>query len=239
MPKMDILAIGAHPDDIELSCSGLLAKEIARGKNVAILDLTKGELGTNGDALTRKKEAEEAANRLGTKARSNLELPDAFFQNDQFNQRLIIEQLRYFKPDTVLCNAIDDRHIDHPKAARLVHDACFLSGLAKIVTYHEGKQQQKWRPKHVLHYIQWYDLKPDLIIDISGFMDKKLDVVKAYRSQFYQADTQQAKTPISSKNFLDSVEYRARNLGRVIGTEHAEGYLMQKPVAINSIDDLI
>ena len=239
MPKVNILAIGAHPDDIELSCSGLLAKEIDRGKSVALLDLTQGELGTNGDEITRKKEAEKAADILGATSRRNLAMPDAFFENNKENQLLIIEQIRDFQPDVVLCNAIDDRHIDHPRAAKLVHDACFLSGLAKVETHHKNNPQQKWRPKHVLHYIQWFDLEPDVIIDISGYIDKKIEVVKSYQSQFYQADGQQAKTPISSKNFLDSVEYRARNLGRLIGKDHAEGYLIQKPIAINSVDDLI
>ena len=239
MPKVDILAIGAHPDDVELSCSGLLAKEIANGKSVAIVDLTKGELGTNGDEVTRKEEAEEAARTLGAQTRRNLAMPDAFFENNKENQLLIVEQIRDLQPDVVLCNAVDDRHIDHPRAAKLVHDACFLSGLAKVETNLNDEQQKKWRPKHVLHYIQWFDLEPDVIIDISGFIDKKIEVVKAYQSQFYQPDAQQAKTPISSKNFLDSVEYRARNLGRLIGKEHAEGYLMQKPIAVNSVDDLI
>ena len=239
MPKVDILAIGAHPDDVELSCSGLLAKEIDHGKSVAILDLTQGELGTNGDEITRKKEAENAANILGARSRRNLTMPDAFFENNKENQLLIIEQIRDFQPDVVLCNAVDDRHIDHPRAAKLVHDACFLSGLAKVETRLNNKPQQKWRPKHVLHYIQWFDLEPDVIIDISGYINKKIEVVKAYQSQFYQPDIQQAKTPISSKNFLDSVEYRARNLGRIIGKDHAEGYLIKKPIAIHSVDDLI
>jgi len=239
MPKVDILAIGAHPDDIELSCSGLLAKEIDRGKSVALLDLTQGELGTNGDEKTRKQEAYNAATTLGATTRRNLAMPDAFFENNKENQVLIIEQIRDFQPDIVLCNALDDRHIDHPKAAKLVHDACFLSGLAKIETQFNNQQQLKWRPKHVLHYIQWYDMEPDVIIDISGYIHKKIEVVKAYQSQFYQPGSQQSKTPISSKNFFDSVEYRARNLGRIIGTEHAEGYLVKKPIAINSVDDLI
>ncbi|MDR9400598.1 MAG: bacillithiol biosynthesis deacetylase BshB1 [Psychroflexus sp.] len=239
MPKVDILAIGAHPDDVELSCSGLLAKEIAHGKTVAILDLTKGELGTNGSEATRAKEANLAAELLGAVTRRNLGLPDAFFENNKTNKLKVVEQIRDLQPDVVICNAIDDRHIDHPRGAQLVHDACFLSGLAKITTTWKEQQQQKWRPKHVLHYIQWFDLKPDVIIDISGFINKKIEVVKAYQSQFYQPNHQQAKTPISSKNFLDSVEYRARNLGRVIGKDHAEGYNIQKPVALNSIDDLI
>ena len=239
MHKVDILAIGAHPDDVELSCSGLLAKEIANGKSIALLDLTRGELGTNGNEKIRKQEAQDAADIMGAKTRRNLAMPDAFFENNKENQLLIIEQIRDFQPDVVLCNAVEDRHIDHGRAAQLVHDACFLSGLAKIETLYNGEKQTKHRPKHVLHYIQWFELTPDVIIDISGFIDKKMEVVKAYQSQFYQPDSQRAKTPISSKNFLDSVEYRARNLGRLIGTQHAEGYIIKKPVGIHSAYDLI
>jgi len=237
--KLDILAIGAHPDDIELSCAGTLAKEIANGKKVGILDLTRGELGTRGTAEIRDKEAKDAAEILGVSFRKNLEFSDAFFINNTSHQLEVIKIIRKYKPEIVLCNAVDDRHIDHPKGSKLVSDACFLSGLRRIDTYCEENKQEAWRPKFVYHYIQWKDLKPDVIVDITGYMDKKVASVKAYRSQFFDPENKEPSTPISSGNFLDSVTYRARNLGRLIGTEYAEGYTVERCPAVNSIFDLI
>jgi len=237
--KLDILAIGAHPDDIELSCAGTLAKEIANGKKIGILDLTRGELGTRGTAEIRDQEAKDAANILGASFRKNLGFSDAFFINNTSHQLEIIKILRKYRPEIVLCNAIDDRHIDHPKGSKLVSDACFLSGLRKIETHYEENKQKSWRPKFVYHYIQWKDIQPDVIVDITGFIDIKVEAVKAYRSQFFDPNNQEPSTPISSNNFLDSVTYRARNLGRLIGTEYAEGYTVERCPAVNSIFDLI
>ncbi|WP_019039259.1 bacillithiol biosynthesis deacetylase BshB1 [Psychroflexus tropicus] len=237
--KLDILAIGAHPDDVELSCSGTLAKEISRGKKVGILDLTRGELGTRGTAETRDKEAEEAAKILGVSMRKNLEFSDGFFSNNTAHQLEIIKVLRKYRPDVIFCNAIHDRHIDHGKGSRLVSDACFLSGLKKIETICEGNAQKEWRPKLVYHYIQWYDIEPDVVVDITGFMDKKIECVKAYKTQFYDTQSKEPQTPISSSNFFDSITYRARNLGRIIGTEHAEGFTVERYPAVDSIFDLI
>jgi bacillithiol biosynthesis deacetylase BshB1 len=237
--KLDILAIGAHPDDVELSCAGTLAKEISRGKKVGILDLTRGELGTRGTAETRDQEAKDAAEILGVKMRKNLEFSDGFFTNNTAHQLEIIKILRKYRPDVILCNAIHDRHIDHAKGSKLVSDACFLSGLKKIETICEGNSQKEWRPKHVYHYIQWYDVEPDFVVDITGFMDQKLDCVKAYKTQFYDVDSKEPETPISSSNFFDSITYRARNLGRIIGTEHAEGFTVERYPAVDSIFDLI
>jgi bacillithiol biosynthesis deacetylase BshB1 len=237
--KLDILAIGAHPDDVELSCSGTLAKEISKGKKVGILDLTRGELGTRGTAETRDKEAEAAAKILGVSMRKNLEFSDGFFTNNTAHQLEIIKVLRKYRPEIILCNAIHDRHIDHGKGSRLVSDACFLSGLKKIETICEGNAQKEWRPKLVYHYIQWYDIEPDVVVDITGFMDKKIASVKAYKTQFYDTQSKEPQTPISSSNFFDSITYRARNLGRIIGTEHAEGFTVERYPAVDSIFDLI
>lgn len=237
--KLDILAIGSHPDDVELSCSGTIAKEVDRGKKVGILDLTRGELGTRGTVETRDKEARNAAEILGVSVRENLEFSDAFFINNTAHQLEIIKILRKYRPEIVLCNAVDDRHIDHGKGSKLTSDACFLSGLRKIETIYDGESQQAWRPKHVYHYIQWKNLTPDVVVDISGYIDKKMEAVKAYKSQFFDENSKEPQTPISSSNFLESITYRARDLGRLINTEHAEGYTVERYPAVDSIFDLI
>ena len=237
--KLDILAIGAHPDDVELSCSGVLAKEASRGKKTGILDLTRGELGTRGSAEIRDQEAAAAAKILGLSVRENIALADGFFTNDKESQLRIIEIIRKYQPEIVLCNAIDDRHIDHGKGSKLASDACFLSGLKKIETRLDGKAQEAWRPKHVYHYIQWKNLQPDVVVDISGFMDVKMKSVLAYASQFYDPNNPDNNTPISSKNFQDSVKYRAQDLGRLIGTDYAEGFTVERYPAVDSIFDLI
>lgn len=237
--KLDILAIGAHPDDVELSCSATLAKEISRGKKVGILDLTRGELGTRGTAEIREQEAQEAARILGLEVRENLEFSDGFFVNNVAHQLEIIKRIRKYRPEVVLCNAIEDRHIDHGKGAQLVADSCFLSGLRKIETVCKGHIQHAWRPKHVFHYIQWKNLSPDLVVDVTGFMDKKIAAVKSYKSQFYDANSKEPETPISSDNFFDSITYRARDLGRLIGTEYGEGFTVNRYVAVDSLFDLI
>ena len=175
--KLDILAIGAHPDDVEISCAGTIAKEIAKGRNVGILDLTRGELGTRGSAEIRDKEAAEAAAILGVSVRHNLALADGFFENNKEAQLKVIHFIRKYKPEIVLCNAVDDRHIDHPKGSDLASSACFLSGLRKIETEDNGKFQDPWRPKHVYHYIQWKDLIPDVVVNITGYQKLKLKAV--------------------------------------------------------------
>ncbi len=237
--KLDILAFGAHPDDVELSCGGTIAKEISLGKKIGIIDLTRGELGTRGSAELRKIEATNAAEILGVSVRENLGFADGFFVNDKEHQLEIIKILRKYQPEIVLCNAVDDRHIDHGKGSKLVSDACFLSGLQKIETEIGGKEQEKWRPKQVYHYIQWKNLEPDFVINVTGFMDKKMDSVMAYSSQFYDPKSKEPQTPITSKNFTDSIEYRARDLGRLIGVDHAEGFTTERFVAVDSLDKLI
>src|SRR5690554_1513381 len=236
--KIDILAIGAHPDDVELGCSATLAKEIANGKKVGILDLTRGELGTRGTAEIRDKEAENAAKILGVKFRHNLEFSDGFLVNNAASQLEIIKIIRKYKPEIVLCNAIDDRHIDHGKASKLASDACFLSGLRRIETLLNGIEQEEWRPKLVYHYIQWKNITPDFVVDVSGFMDKKIASVMAYSSQFYNPTSDEPISPIATKNFTESIEYRAKDLGRLIFADYAEGFTVERYVAVNSLADL-
>ncbi len=237
--KLDILAVGAHPDDVELGCGATLAKEISLGKKVGILDLTRGELGTRGSAEIRDQEAKNAATILGIEIRENLAFSDGFFINDKTHQLEIIKIIRKYKPNIVLCNAFKDRHIDHSKGSKLVSDACFLSGLVKIETQLNGKVQDAWRPKHVYHYIQWENLEPDFVVDVSGFVETKLSAVKAYSSQFYNPKSTEPSSPISSKNFLDSIVYRAQDLGRLIGTTHAEGFNTERYIAVENLDKLI
>ncbi|MBE0422462.1 MAG: bacillithiol biosynthesis deacetylase BshB1 [Lutibacter sp.] len=237
--KLAILAIGAHPDDVELGCGATIAKEISLGKKVGILDLTKGELGTRGSAEIRAEEAKNGAKILGVEIRENLGFADGFFVNDEKHQLEIIKIIRKYKPEIVLCNAFDDRHIDHPKGSKLVSDACFLSGLVKVETKLDGFKQEAWRPKFVYHYIQWKNLEPDFVVDVSGFMELKMAAVKAYSSQFYDPNSKEPTSPISSKNFLDSVLYRAQDLGRLVGVEAAEGFNTERYVAIKSFDNLV
>lgn len=237
--KLDILAFGAHPDDIELGCSGTIAKEISLGKKVGIIDLTRGELGTRGSVEIRNRESDAAAKILGIYVRENLDMRDGFFLNDENHQMRIIEIIRKYKPKIVLCNAIDDRHIDHAKGSKLVSDACFLSGLVKIETLIDGIPQEAWRPKLVYHYIQWKNIEPDFVVDITGFIDKKEASILAYGSQFYNPNSEEPETPIAKKNFLESIHNRSRELGRLIGTEYAEGFTVERYLAVNSLGDLI
>ena len=237
--KVDILAFGAHPDDIELGCGGSLAKAVAQGKKVGLIDLTQGELGTRGSAEIRKQEATEAAKLLNASFRKNLGFRDGFFVNDEAHQLEVIKTIRAHQPKIVLCNAIDDRHIDHAKGSQLVSDACFLSGLKKIVTKdNEGNTQPAWRPAQVYHYIQWKEITPDFVLDISEYIDKKLEVIQAYSSQFYDKESKEPSTPISSKNFLESVRYRAKNLGRLAGVDAAEGFTVERTPLIMNFDQL-
>jgi bacillithiol biosynthesis deacetylase BshB1 len=237
--KLDILAFGAHPDDVELGCSGTILKEISLGKTVGIVDLTRGELGTRGSAEIRDQEAADSAKILGVSVRENLNMRDGFFVNDEKHQLEIIKMIRKYNPEIVLCNAIDDRHIDHGKGSKLVSDACFLSGLLKIETVLDGEIQNPWRPKLVYHYIQWKNITPDFVVDITGFTDKKIESILAYRSQFYDPNSKEPESPISSKNFLESLNYRSRDLGRLTGVEHAEGFTVERYLAVNSLGDLI
>jgi len=233
--KLDILAFGAHPDDVELGCGALIAKEISLGKKVGIVDLTRGELGTRGSAEIRDQEAAEAAKILGVSVRKNLGFRDGFFKNDEEHQLQIIECIRFFQPDIVLCNAQSDRHIDHGRGASLVSDACFLSGLVKVKT----GTQDAWRPKNVFHYMQWNNDAPDFVVDVSGFMEPKKKAILAYGSQFFDPKSTEPTTPISTQGFLDNVFHRASDLGRLIGVAHAEGFTSQKMIGVNRLDLMI
>jgi bacillithiol biosynthesis deacetylase BshB1 len=237
--KLDILAFGAHPDDVELGCAGTLAKEISLGRKVGIIDLTEGELGTRGSIEIRYKEAAKASEILDISFRENLKMRDGFFKNDEEHQMEVIKMIRKYRPKIVLCNAIEDRHIDHEKGAELVSDACFLSGLKRIETVLEGEKQEAWRPQVVYHYIQWKNIEPDFVVDITDFMDIKMKAIMAYDSQFYNPDTKEAVTPIATKNFLESIQYRSQDLGRLIGTDFAEGFTAERYVAVSSLGDLI
>jgi len=237
--KLDILVFGAHPDDAELGCGGTIAKEISLGKKVGIIDLTRGELGTRGSGELRIIEARNAAKILGVTVRENLGFSDGFFTNDKKHQLEVVKMIRKYQPDTVLCNAVEDRHIDHGKGSQLVSDACFLSGLLKIMTTLEDEKQQKWRPKHVYHYIQWKNSTPHFVVDVTGFIPLKTAAVLAYSSQFYDPKSTEPETPISTKNFIDSINYRAKDLGRLIGVEHAEGFTSERYVAVENLSKLI
>ncbi|MCB6062333.1 bacillithiol biosynthesis deacetylase BshB1 [Flavobacterium psychrophilum] len=237
--KLDILAFGAHPDDIELGCGATIAKEISLGKSVGIIDLTRGELGTRGSAEIRDTEAAKAAKILKVSVRENLGFRDGFFKNNEKHQLEVIKMIRKYKPQIVLCNAIDDRHIDHGKGSKLVSDACFLSGLCKIETNIDGNIQEAWRPKVVYHYIQWKNIEPDFVVDVSGFIDIKMQAIMAYDSQFYNPKSNEPESPITSKNFLDSVKYRAQDLGRIINTQYGEGFTTERYLAINNLGDLL
>ena len=237
--QLDILAFGAHPDDVELSCGGTIAKEVSVGKKVGIVDLTRGELGTRGSADLRAKEARQAASILGVSVRESLGLLDGFVQNDEPHQLDIIKILRKYRPNVVLCNAQTDRHIDHGRAASLAHDACFLSGLRKIETFIDDRPQKLWRPSQLYHYIQWNNTPCDFVVDISDFIDKKMAAILSYGSQFYDEKSKEPDTPISSQQFLDSIQNRAADLGRIIGVGYAEGFTTQRQLAVAQISDLI
>ena len=237
--KIDILAIGAHPDDVELGCGGTISKLLSDGKTVAVVDLTQGELGTRGTNLTRAEEAAEACRILGISSRENLKMKDGFLNNSEDYQMEIVKMIRKYQPEIILANAIDDRHPDHAKAAKLVSDACFLSGLVKIETSLNGENQKAWRPKQVYHYIQWKNITPDFVVDISDFMDKKIEACLAYKTQFYDPNSSEPMTPIATKDFLESLTYRAQDLGRLSGVNFAEGFTTEKLMALKNFDGIV
>ena len=239
MIKVDFLAIGAHPDDVELGCGGTLAKLINDGKTVAIVDLTQGELGTRGTNLTRAEESANASKILGISARENLKLKDGFLNNTEEYQMEVVKMIRKYQPEIVLANAIDDRHPDHAKAAKLVSDACFLAGLIKIDTNLNGETQKPWRPKQIFNYIQWKNVTPDFVIDISDFMEKKIEACLAYKTQFYDPNSKEPMTPIATKDFLESLTYRAQDLGRLSGVAFAEGFTTEKLIAFKNFDGIV
>ncbi len=238
--KLDILAFGVHPDDVELGCAGTLLVSLAQGKKVGIIDLTQGELGTRGTADTRKIEAENAAKVLGVHVRKNLKMADGFFKNDEAHQKIIIQAIRKYQPEIILCNAPEDRHPDHGRSAALVADAAFLSGLRKIETKDDtGILQKAHRPTYVFHYIQDRYLKTDFVIDISEFHDKKLESILCYSTQFFDENSTEPQTYISSPLFLESIKSKAMLLGKQIGVKFAEGFISKKIIGFNSFDGFI
>lgn len=240
--KLDILAIGVHPDDVELGCSGTLINEIRRGKKAGIIDLTQGELGTRGTAETRYAEAAAAARIIGVDVRENLKMRDGFFRNDEEHQMLLIRAIRTYRPDVVIGNILQDRHPDHGRAGRLIADACFLSGLMKIETKDpEGVPHEKWRPRMLLHYLQdWYH-SPDLIIDISDVFEQRMESIRAYTTQFHtpHSDASGPQTYISTPDFIENVISRARMLGKMIGVKYGEGFLTEKKIGIRELGALV
>lgn len=236
--KTDMLAIGAHPDDIELSASGTVAAHLAKGYQVAFADLTKGELGTRGSSAERATEAARAAQILGVSDRISLDLKDGFFSTDEASLRAVVSVIRYFKPQVILCNAMEDRHPDHGNGGALVSRAAFLSGLRKIETQYNGHLQQAWRPRTVYHYIQDYFIKPDVVVDITPFWKIKMASIRAFTSQFYNPGSIEPASPISGKDFLDFIEGKARMMGRYIGVEFAEGFTVDRPIGTDNLMEL-
>lgn len=237
--KLDILAFGAHPDDIELSCAGLLLVEKANGKKIGAVDLTEGELGSRGSIETRYEESSNASKILDLDARENLKLEDGFFRNDKETQIKIITTIRKYRPEIVLCNAFDDRHPDHGRASQLVSDSCFLSGLVKIQTEENNTPQQVWRPKYVFHYIQDRYIDPDFIVDISSVFDKKLESIRAYKTQFYNPDLEGPETYISKPQFLEQLIGSNQVFGKKIGVAYGEGFTTRKKIGVKSLDAFI
>ncbi len=238
--KLDVLAFGSHPDDVELGCGGTIAKSTQQGKSIGIIDLTRGELSTKGSVETRNSESQKATKILGVKFRLNLELEDGFISNNKKNQLKIVRNIRLYKPNIIITTAPIDRHIDHQNSNRLIIDSCFLSGLERIeVLDQNGRKLTPWRPKVILEYIQWNDIKPDIIIDISGYLEIKIQSINVYRSQFYNTKTNPKITPISKPNFLSSMEARAINFGRLIGTQAGEGFTSPQPLAIRDLCNLL
>ena len=240
--KLDLLAIGVHPDDVELGCSGVIISEIKRGKKVGVLDLTQGELGTRGSVEARYRESGSAALIMGVHIRENLKMRDGFFKNDEEHQMKLIQAIRKYQPTIVIGNILHDRHPDHGRAGQMISACCFLSGLSKIETKDEnGKEQQRWKPAYVLHYMQdWYH-DPDLLIYITEAFDQRMEAIKSYTTQFYNSDSGDdgPQTYISTADFLESIVARAKVLGKKIGVKYAEGFITEKKIGIKDLDSLI
>jgi N-acetylglucosamine malate deacetylase 1 len=236
--KLDLLVIAAHPDDAELGCGGTIAKHLASGKKVGIVDLTQGELGTRGTPAIRAAEANEAAKILGLTVRENLCLADGFFQNTKADQLKVVEAIRKYQPEIVLANAVTDRHPDHGRASELIYNACFLAGLPKVETFMNGQLQRAWRPKAIYHFIQSRSLTPDIIVDVSDYWDVKMKAVLAYKSQFFDPSSNEPSTFISSPQFLKMIEARGVEYGQIIGVPYGEGYTVRKSLGVNSLFDI-
>lgn len=238
--KVFLMAIGAHPDDVELGCSGTIYNHIRQGDEVAIVDLTEGELGSRGTAATRYEEAERARKILGVQYRYNLKMADGFFEHSRENVLKLVEIIRLHQPEVLFANAPSDRHPDHGRAGKLIRDAAFLSGLVKIETAHKGQNQDPWRPKRVFHYIQDKFIEPTFIVDISESMDKKMASVEAYGTQFnVKEKDDEPVTYISSTTFLDKTRNRASQLGSRIGKEYGEGFISEFTLGVKDLHQLL
>ncbi|TAH43705.1 MAG: bacillithiol biosynthesis deacetylase BshB1 [Bacteroidetes bacterium] len=238
--KLDILAFGAHPDDVELACAGTMILHQQSGLRTGIVDLTRGEMGTRGSEIIRESEAIRATEILGLSLRENLRLPDGFIQNDRESRLAVVKCIREYMPDIILCNAITDRHPDHGSASNLVSDAIFLAGLPKVITESsDGLVQSPWKVRKVYHYIQDRYIKPDFVIDVSSVWGKRMDAVMAFSSQFYNPVSSEPSTAISSKEFLDFLSARAQELGRQAGFAYAEGFTVERTPGLKSLSDLI
>ncbi len=237
--KLHILAIAAHPDDIELSCAGTLIKHAQAGQSIGIVDLTMGELGTRGSAELRLKEAQEAAVVMGVKVRENARMADAFFKNDEEHQRKLITYIRHYRPEIIIANAIADRHPDHGRGGRLIADACFYAGLRKIETERDGVSQQPWRPRKVYHMIQDRHMEPSFIVDISATFEQKMAAIRCYKSQFHDPQSGEPITYIATEHFLDQIRYRDAVVGKRIGVQYGEGFVTEQIPGISSLDNLV
>jgi len=233
--KLDILVLAAHPDDAELGCGGTIARQVALGNKVGIIDFTRGELGTRGTVQTRDQEAKDSAQILGISVRENLNFRDGFFKNDEEHQREVIRVIRKYQPEIVLANATYDRHPDHGKGADLAFEACFYAGLAKIETTDNGVNQKSWRPKHVYHFIQSQFIQPDFVIDVSDFWETKMKSIRAYKTQFHNPNSNEPETFISSPAFIKFLEARAQELGHAIGATYGEGFTGRRVIGVNDI----
>lgn len=236
---LDILAFGAHPDDVEISCGATLIRSVEEGKKLGIIDLTGGELGSRGTQSIRREEAKRAGDLIGLTIRENLEFRDCFFINDETHRMRVIEKLRQYRPEIVLVNSPSDRHPDHGRASQLVREACFYSGLAKIETFHEGVAQQAWRPRSVFMYIQDYFLEPSFVVDISEYWDKKRAALQCYSSQFFDPTSTEPKTPISGEEFFDFLYGKALNLGRPCGFTLGEGFIVDRYPGVRGLSDIL
>ncbi|HJW17649.1 MAG TPA: bacillithiol biosynthesis deacetylase BshB1 [Flavisolibacter sp.] len=237
--KLDVLAVGSHPDDVELGCSGTLINEIRKGKKVGIIDLTQGELGTRGTVETRYQEAADAARIMGVSVRENLKMRDGFFVNDEAHQLELVKMIRKYRPEIVIGNILEDRHPDHGKGGWLTYDACFISGLRQVKTEYEGKEQEKWRPKMLLHYIQDRFFEPDFIIDVSDVWEQRMESIKAYKTQFHDPNSNEPQSYLSNPEFMEAIVSRARLLGKRIGVKYGEGFMSKKSIGLTDLDALV
>ena len=238
--KLDVMAIGSHPDDVELGCSGTLIKEINRGKKVGIIDLTQGELGTRGTIETRYQEAANAAMVMGVSVRENLKMRDGFFKNDEEHQMQLVQVFRKYQPEIVIGNILEDRHPDHGRGGWMIYDACFLSGLRQVKSLDEnGKEQEKWRPKMLLHYIQDRFYEPDVIIDVSDVWEKRMEAIRAYRTQFYDPNSKEPQSYLSNPEFMEFLAARAREYGKRIGVQYGEGFVSKKSIGLRDLSGLV